>query len=183
MRIEVDNKELTEYAKKLALVPKHLDSNVESAFDKTAERIIMLASTVYKPDIKYASGYRTGELNRSYKKEFQGRAGNTLTTEISNEAKHFSAVELGSTSANWLFGYFVPGWKTGSGKNMFVQVGMNTSIPPGSEGSLSPRLYHMSPWKGYFMLKKATEDPFTGKAHEANIIQAIDNTFTKALGG
>ena len=180
MKVTVDNKELIDYAKKLALVPKYLDSNVEKAFDKTAEQIIKLASTVYKPDIKYASGYRTGELNRSYKKEFQGRAGNSLTTEISNEAKHFAAVELGSTSSNTLFGYFVPGWKTGSGKNMFVTGGTPVS---GTEAFYRPRLYTMCPWKGFFMLQKATEDPFTGIAHQGRVVEAINNTFTKALGG
>lgn len=177
--VTVDNKELVDYAKKLALVPKYLDNNIERAFDKTADKIIMLAKTVYKPDIKYASGYRSGELNRSYTKEFQGRAGNKLVTEIGNDAKHFASVELGSTSANWLYGYFMPGWKTGSGKDMFIQVEKGDSAP----SPFRARWYHMNPWKGYFMLQKATEDPFTGKAHEANIIQAIDNTFTKALGG
>lgn len=170
MDIEVDFKELRKFEKNLARVPSALDTNIKEAFNKTAEDIIELA-TIFKPDIKYASGYRSGELNRSYQVQSKGKSG-TFETEISNEARHFNSVEAGSTSSNVLYGYFQQGWRTGSGKAMFVT----------GEGT-NARLYQMSPWKGYFMLRRATYDPSIEVTHRTGVVKAIDRAFSKALGG
>lgn len=170
MGISVDTQELMSFARNLSKVPDSLESEIKVAFNETADEIIQLA-ILFKPSLQYASGYRSGELNRSYEKQSRGR-GSSFETEIRNEAQHFNSVEAGSTSSNVLYGYFQQGWRTGSGKAMFVT----------GEGT-NDELFKMSPWKGYFMLKKATYDPTIGQAHEARVAEAVQASFSKALGG
>lgn len=179
MKVTVDNKELIQFAIGLSTVPEHLETNIASAFTATATVIIERAKEI-KPDLIYAPGYRTGELNRSYVTKFKGRTGKSMEMEIGNKAKYFAAVEEGSSSHNTLYGYFVPQWRTGHGKAMFVEGGVGI---PGANANPKPRLYNMSPWEGFYMLKKATEDKSTQKMFERQVDKAVKDTFAQALGG